>query len=70
MNRRHEPQWHRVSGGMASVAVSANSAHPPPFNPPLAASAQNATSLMEAAQILNREIWKIWGIYFKPVSTL
>lgn len=32
---RREPRWHRVSGGTASVAVSANSAHPPPFNPPL-----------------------------------
>eukprot|EP00877_Chromochloris_zofingiensis_P010566 jgi/Chrzof1/5763/Cz16g14270.t1 len=25
----------------------------------------NASSLTEAAQILNRDIWKIWGIHFK-----
>eukprot|EP00879_Flechtneria_rotunda_P002678 GHRR01002883.1.p1 GENE.GHRR01002883.1~~GHRR01002883.1.p1 ORF type:complete len:305 (+),score=65.54 GHRR01002883.1:356-1270(+) len=29
----------------------------------------NATSLAEAAQILNRDIWRIWGIHFLPDQT-
>ena len=30
---------------------------------------QNATSLSEAALILNKEIWSIWGIAFKSNQT-
>lgn len=29
----------------------------------------NAASLSEAAQILNRDIWRIWGIHFKSDQT-
>ncbi|GAX83920.1 hypothetical protein CEUSTIGMA_g11344.t1 [Chlamydomonas eustigma] len=30
---------------------------------------ENASSITEAAQILNRDIWKIWGIHFVPGQT-
>ncbi len=39
------------------------------FQPLMAPVVANASSITEAAQVLNRDIWAMWGIVFKPHQT-